>query len=63
MKNVGPEGSEPRRGDDDNLDPAGTRNEVGGVVFGTSLQARDIKGGLHVHPPVVRLISFRRHVG
>jgi len=55
MKNVGPEGSEPRRGDDDNLDPAGTRNEVGGVVFGTSLRARDIKGGLHVHPPVVRL--------
>ena len=63
MKNVGPEGSEPRRGDDDNLDPAGTRNEVGGVVFGTSLQARDIKGGLHVHPPVVRLPPPRRLTG
>ena len=55
MKNVGPEGPQQRREDDDNLDPAGTRNEVAGVVFGTSVQARDIKGGLHVHHPAVRL--------
>jgi tetratricopeptide (TPR) repeat protein len=55
MKNVGPEGPQPRRADDDDLDPAGTRNEVRGVVFGTSVQARDIRGGLHVHQPAVRL--------
>ena len=55
MKNVGPEGSQPRPANDNDLDPAGTRNDVGGVVFGTSVQARDIKGGLHVHPPSVRL--------
>jgi tetratricopeptide (TPR) repeat protein len=51
---VGPEGPQRRR-EDDSRDPAGTRNQVGGVVFGTSLQARDIKGGLHVHQPAVRL--------
>ena len=36
-------------------DPAGTRNEVGGLIFGTSVQARDIRGGLHVHQPALRL--------
>jgi tetratricopeptide (TPR) repeat protein len=55
MENVGPEGSQPRRGDDDDLDPGGTRNDVAGVVFGTSVQARDIKGGLHVHQPSARI--------
>jgi tetratricopeptide (TPR) repeat protein len=33
---------------------AGTRNEVGGVIFGPSIQARDI-GNVHVHRPVARL--------
>lgn len=31
--------------------PAGTSNEVGGVVYGPSVQARDIRGDVHIHQP------------
>ena len=55
MMSVGPEGSRGQQ-EDSNFDPAaGTRNEVSGMVIGTSVQARDIKGGIHVHQPVLRL--------
>ena len=32
-----------------------TRNEVGGLVLGAAVMARDIAGGVHVHQPVLRL--------
>jgi tetratricopeptide (TPR) repeat protein len=31
--------------------PTGTSNEVGGIVFGPSVQARDIRGDVHIHQP------------
>ncbi|MGH3246164.1 MAG: ATP-binding protein [Trebonia sp.] len=30
---------------------AGTSNEVGGVVYGPSIQAREIRGDVHIHQP------------
>lgn len=33
--------------------PAGTSNELGGVVYGPSIQAREIRGDVHFHQPVV----------
>jgi tetratricopeptide (TPR) repeat protein len=43
-----PEASEPGNSGD-------TRNEVGGVVLGATVMARDITGGVHVHQSTVRL--------
>ena len=53
MMSAGPEG--PRRDREDSyFDPAaGTSNEVSGMVVGASVQARDIKGGVHVHQPAL----------
>jgi tetratricopeptide (TPR) repeat protein len=31
--------------------PAGTSNELGGVVDGPSIQAREIRGDVHIYPP------------
>jgi tetratricopeptide (TPR) repeat protein len=55
MMSASPEG--PRRRREDNyFDPdTGTRNEVGGTVVGASIQARDVKGGIHVHQSMLRL--------
>lgn len=47
----GPKG----KGEENSFGPAGIRNEVGGIVFGAAIQARDIDGGVHIHQPVVRL--------
>jgi tetratricopeptide (TPR) repeat protein len=55
MMSAGPEGPRERR-EGANFDPAaGTRNEVGGTIFGASVQARDINGGLHIHQPALPL--------
>src|ERR1700722_13338088 len=55
MMSAGPEG--PREQPADSyFDPAdGTSNEVSGRVVGASVQARDIKGGVHIHQPALRL--------
>jgi hypothetical protein len=55
MVNADPEGTTGKRADDDVRPAAETRNEVGGVVFGAAIQARDIDGGVHIHQPAVRL--------
>ena len=55
MTSAGPEG--PReQAEETYFDPAdGTSNEVSGMVVGASVQARDIKGGVHIHQPALRL--------
>ncbi len=55
MMSAGADGpSGPR--EDSAFDPAaGTSNEVSGMVVGASVQARDIKGGVHIHQPALRL--------
>jgi tetratricopeptide (TPR) repeat protein len=55
MMSADPEGSKGQR-DEIYFDSAAvTRNDVGGVVFGAAIQARDIDGGVHIHQPVIRL--------
>lgn len=55
MVNASPEEPTGKQADDDVRHAAETRNEVGGVVFGAAIQARDIDGGVHIHQPAIRL--------
>jgi tetratricopeptide (TPR) repeat protein len=49
-----PEGSKGQREGDHFESGAGTRNDVGGVVYGAAIQAREITS-LHFHQPGIRL--------
>jgi tetratricopeptide (TPR) repeat protein len=55
MMSADPEGPTGKRADDVVRPAAETRNDVGGVVFGATIQARDIDGGVHIHQSTVRL--------
>jgi tetratricopeptide (TPR) repeat protein len=55
MMTADPDGLRGQRGDSDVRSTAETKNEVGGIVFGASIQARDIDGGLHIHQGALRL--------
>jgi tetratricopeptide (TPR) repeat protein len=55
MMSADPEGSKGQREDNYFDRAAGTRNDVGGMVFGAAIQARDIDGGVHIHQPAIRL--------
>jgi tetratricopeptide (TPR) repeat protein len=54
MMSADPEGSRSRREETEFDHVPGTRNEVGGVVFGTTFQARDVKS-VHIHQPLLHL--------
>jgi tetratricopeptide (TPR) repeat protein len=41
--------------DDHGRSPSGFGNEIPGVIHGSSVQARDIHGNVHLYPPVPRL--------
>lgn len=55
MMSAGPEGPRREREDIYFDFAAENSNEVSGTVVGASVQARDIKGGVHIHQPALRL--------
>jgi tetratricopeptide (TPR) repeat protein len=55
MTSAHPEGAQGRHEDDGFSPAAETSNQVGGVVFGAAIQARDIDGGVHIHQAVAKL--------
>jgi len=55
MMSAGPDGPREQHADIYFDSAAGTRNEVDGVIVGTSVQARDVRGGIHLHQPALRL--------
>jgi tetratricopeptide (TPR) repeat protein len=57
MTSASPEGPKGQHEDSYFDSAAGTRNEMGGMVVGASIQARDVKGGIHVHQPGLRFPS------
>jgi tetratricopeptide (TPR) repeat protein len=60
MQNGEPQGPDKPRGEKDFDSIMRTSNEVGGVVHGPSVQARDIRGDVHIHQPTAppRLTSL-----
>jgi tetratricopeptide (TPR) repeat protein len=46
-----PQGPDVHAGEEDFGMSSGTSNEVGGVVYGPSIQAREIRGDVHIHQP------------
>jgi tetratricopeptide (TPR) repeat protein len=49
------ESERPRHDDEDYGAPGDTHSELSGSVYGPSVQARDVHGGIHVHQPETRL--------
>jgi tetratricopeptide (TPR) repeat protein len=49
MKSGEPQGPGGQEREEDSGVSAGTSNEVGGVIYGPSIQAREIRGDVHIH--------------